>query len=190
MSVNEKMTAIADAIREKTGGTEPMGLDAMAEAVRGLEVGGGALTIGNVDLHNRDTDVLNTFINGTNGKETSYNNYASTDYIRLTPGKLYALVTNGSMNAYEAAYYDGDKQYIAKVSTGSIGASSSNIFLFILALGEYVRFSMPTASKNGFSMYECEGNIIRTNDIVTMSLDDEVSAREFTEALREMGVNV
>lgn len=33
MSVNEKMTAIADAIRDKTGGTEPLGLDAMASGV-------------------------------------------------------------------------------------------------------------------------------------------------------------
>lgn len=41
MSVNEKMTAIADAIRAHTGGTEPLGLDAMAEAIAGLEVGGG-----------------------------------------------------------------------------------------------------------------------------------------------------
>lgn len=36
MSVYEKMTAIADAIRAHTGGTEPLGLDAMAEAIAGL----------------------------------------------------------------------------------------------------------------------------------------------------------
>lgn len=42
MSVNEKMTAIADAIRAKTGGTEPLGLDAMAAAIAGLGTGGGA----------------------------------------------------------------------------------------------------------------------------------------------------
>lgn len=36
MSVNEKMTALADAIRSKTGGTEKLSLDDMAEAVQGL----------------------------------------------------------------------------------------------------------------------------------------------------------
>lgn len=36
MSVNEKMTAIADAIREKTGGTELLGLDAMAQAIAAI----------------------------------------------------------------------------------------------------------------------------------------------------------
>lgn len=33
MSVNEKMTAIADAIRDKTGGVEPLGLDDMATEI-------------------------------------------------------------------------------------------------------------------------------------------------------------
>lgn len=37
MSVNEKMTAIANAIRGKTGGTEPLTLDAMAEAIVGID---------------------------------------------------------------------------------------------------------------------------------------------------------
>lgn len=41
MSINTKMTAIADAIRAKTGGTEALTLDGMAEAIAGLELGGG-----------------------------------------------------------------------------------------------------------------------------------------------------
>ncbi len=41
MSVYEKMTAIADAIREKTGGTEALSLDDMATAIAGIETGGG-----------------------------------------------------------------------------------------------------------------------------------------------------
>lgn len=41
MSVNEKMTAIADAIRGKTGGTDPLNLDQMAAAIAGIQVGGG-----------------------------------------------------------------------------------------------------------------------------------------------------
>lgn len=40
MSVNEKMTAIADAIRAKTGGTEALTLDGMAEAIASIEAGG------------------------------------------------------------------------------------------------------------------------------------------------------
>ena len=38
MSVNEKMTAIADAIRSKTGGTAALTLDDMASDINALEV--------------------------------------------------------------------------------------------------------------------------------------------------------
>ena len=40
MSVNEKMTALADAIRGKTGGTTSMTIDQMTDAVKGIESGG------------------------------------------------------------------------------------------------------------------------------------------------------
>lgn len=39
MSVNSKMTAIADAIRAKTGGTEPLTLDQMATEISGISAG-------------------------------------------------------------------------------------------------------------------------------------------------------
>lgn len=41
MSVNSKMTAIADAIRGKTGGTNPLTLDQMATAIAEIQTGGG-----------------------------------------------------------------------------------------------------------------------------------------------------
>lgn len=40
MSVHEKMTAIANAIRRKTGGTEPLTLDQMATEIDGISAGG------------------------------------------------------------------------------------------------------------------------------------------------------
>lgn len=42
MSVNEKMTAIADAIRGKTGKSAPLTLDQMATEIAGIQVGGGS----------------------------------------------------------------------------------------------------------------------------------------------------
>lgn len=44
MSVQEKMTAIADAIREKTGGAEKLSLDAMAAAIPEVYAAGEAAT--------------------------------------------------------------------------------------------------------------------------------------------------
>jgi hypothetical protein len=41
MALTEKLTSIANAIRGKTGGTDPLTLDAMAEAIAGIEAGSG-----------------------------------------------------------------------------------------------------------------------------------------------------
>lgn len=41
MSVNEKMTALADAIRSKTGETKLLSLDEMVISIQGIEAGGG-----------------------------------------------------------------------------------------------------------------------------------------------------
>ena len=41
MALTDKLTAIADAIRGKTGGTQEMTLEQMAQAIAGIEVGGG-----------------------------------------------------------------------------------------------------------------------------------------------------
>lgn len=41
MALIDKLSAIADAIRGKTGGTDPLTLDAMAEAIAAIETGGG-----------------------------------------------------------------------------------------------------------------------------------------------------
>ena len=42
----QKLTALADAVREKTGETSPLSLDAMATLISALEVGGGGLPEG------------------------------------------------------------------------------------------------------------------------------------------------
>lgn len=42
MSVNSEMTALANAIRSKSGKTGKMGIAAMTEAVNGISVGGGS----------------------------------------------------------------------------------------------------------------------------------------------------
>ena len=45
MALIDKLTAIADAIRTKTGGTEPMTLDEMAEIILTLGTGGGSTSV-------------------------------------------------------------------------------------------------------------------------------------------------
>lgn len=50
MSVNSKMTAIADAIREKTGGTAALTLDGMAAAIAAISTGVSNIEFGTVTL--------------------------------------------------------------------------------------------------------------------------------------------
>lgn len=45
MALTDKLTAIADAIRTKTGSTEPMTLDEMAEIILTLGTGGGSTSV-------------------------------------------------------------------------------------------------------------------------------------------------
>jgi hypothetical protein len=44
MALTDKLVSIADSIRAKTGGTEPLTLDEMATAIEGIETGGGGDT--------------------------------------------------------------------------------------------------------------------------------------------------
>lgn len=50
MSVKEKMTALADAIRGKTGGTELLTLDQMVDAINGISTGGPVYALLEIEL--------------------------------------------------------------------------------------------------------------------------------------------
>ena len=72
MSVNSKMTAIADAIRAKTGGTELLTLDDMAVEIAGISGGG----IETVDV---------TIVNNTPSSRTfGYLTDSTEDYATIT----------------------------------------------------------------------------------------------------------
>jgi hypothetical protein len=50
MALTDKLTAIGDAIREQTGGSELMTLDAMPAAIRGISGGGGSVEVEPIEL--------------------------------------------------------------------------------------------------------------------------------------------
>lgn len=59
MSVYSKMTAIADAIRGKTGGTSPLTLEQMAEAIASIQAGGGIKTASGTYILASDANKVN-----------------------------------------------------------------------------------------------------------------------------------
>ena len=104
MSVYEKMTALADAIRSKTGGTEKLTLDQMATEVNGLQVGGGGEEwFNDGDTHiwislpeGRTSPMLGVGPNGTvtvdwgDGTEPDVLTGTSVSTVKFTPNHEYA----------------------------------------------------------------------------------------------------
>ena len=89
MSVNSKMKAIADAIRAKTGGTDALTLDGMAEAVAGIEAGGGG-----DDLAKQIVERTVTEINDASIEKVG--EYAFQSCSNLTSANLPACTSLGS----------------------------------------------------------------------------------------------
>ena len=81
MALTDKLTAIGDAIRAKTGGTEALTLDGMVTAISGISTGGGttgggdlpaeALVITGDCTHRFNYDGWNWFINNFGNKVTT-----------------------------------------------------------------------------------------------------------------------
>lgn len=84
------LTAIADAIRSKTGGTDALTLDGMAEAVAGIQTGGG----GGDDLLNQI--VARTVTECSDATITSAGIYAFYNCTRLTSVSLPACMDVGN----------------------------------------------------------------------------------------------
>lgn len=70
MALIDKLTAIADAIRAKTGTVEEMTLTEMAEAVAGIQTGGGG---GGSLFSSRASGTLPTVYKGTASSEFTLN---------------------------------------------------------------------------------------------------------------------
>ncbi|MBR5874540.1 MAG: leucine-rich repeat domain-containing protein [Oscillospiraceae bacterium] len=78
-TVAEKMTAIADAIRAKTGGTDALSLDGMAAAIAGIESGGGGDEL---------AELLTNKLTTLNSNVTSVRQYAFRGATALTTVNL------------------------------------------------------------------------------------------------------
>ncbi len=89
MSVNEKMTAIADAIRGKTGKTDALTLEQMATEITGIETGGGG------DTTIEDGLIQNTLTSYYNDRITFVSAYAFYQKTALTDLSLPNLISAG-----------------------------------------------------------------------------------------------
>ena len=104
MSVNEKMTAIADAIREKTGGTSPLNLDQMAEAIAGIQTGGGGSSEG-LSVLVDETVTLATDLLATNNSATLFQSE------KIAGQKWYCVIIKKINPTLAADTYEGVALY-------------------------------------------------------------------------------
>lgn len=131
MALIDKLSAIGSAIREKTGGTELLTLDAMPVAIQGIQAGGGELKYiqmvksfsmpknknGTETITNTNLPTNYTFIMVMNGAITRYN--VSTGIVER--------IQNGSGEISDVNYYIGYDKTTQTISIGWSNASSFSV---------------------------------------------------------------
>lgn len=130
MALTDKLSAIGSAIREKTGGTELLTLDAMPVAIQGIQAGGGELKYiqmvkrfsipknqnGTETITNTNLPTNYTFIMVMNDAITRYN---------VSTGIVERIQTGGDINGI--SYYIGYDKTTQTISIGWSNASSISI---------------------------------------------------------------
>lgn len=129
MALTDKLSAIGSAIREKTGGTELLTLDAMPTAIQSIQTGGGELKYiqmvtsfsmqknknGTQTITNTNLPTNYTFVMVMNGAITRYN--VSTGIVER--------IQNGGNN--DINYYIGYDKTTQTISIGWSNASSISV---------------------------------------------------------------
>ena len=117
--------------------------------------GGGSVTepstISGINLHNKETDIPNTYLSGATVLE--YNGWTTTDFIPVEEGKFYLVYSTSEFDTRYCSKFDANKEN-AKVLSGTINCTDKNKPLFIQGNGGYFRFSGLSSQINALEFYE------------------------------------
>ncbi len=113
--------------------------------------GGGVTTISGVDLHDKSTDIPNTYISGATIKD--YNGWTTTDYIQVEEGKYYLAYSTSAIDAKYCSNFNSSKGYKSSMS-GVVNCTNKNKPAFIVGFDGFVRFSGRTEQINVLEFYE------------------------------------
>ena len=117
--------------------------------------GGGSVsepsTISGINLHNAETDIPNTYLDGA--AVIAYNGWKTTDFIPVEEGKFYFVYSTSAFDSKYCSKFDANKEN-AKVLSGTINCTDKNKPLFIQGHDGYFRFSGANSQIDALEFYE------------------------------------
>ena len=124
---------------------------------RDIEVtatGGGGVnepaTISGINLHDTETDIPNTYLNGAT--VATYNGWTTTDFIPVEDGKFYLAYSTGAINPQYCKKFNANKEGATDIP--SRNSTNKNRPTIIAGDGGYFRFSGTDAQINALEFYE------------------------------------
>ena len=117
--------------------------------------GGGSVsepsTIIGINLHNAETDIPNTYLDGA--AVIAYNGWKTTDFIPVEEGKFYFVYSASALGPKYCSKFDANKEN-AKSLSGIINCTDKNKPMFIQGHDGYFRFSGANAQISSLEIYE------------------------------------
>ena len=117
--------------------------------------GGGSVsepsTISGINLHNKKTDIPNTYLDGA--AVIAYNGWKTTDFIPVEEGKFYFVYSTSAFDSKYCSKFDANKEN-AKALSGTINCTGKNKPLFIQGHDGYFRFSGANSQVDALEFYE------------------------------------
>ena len=108
-------------------------------------------TISGINLHNKKTDIPNTYLDGA--AVIAYNGWKTTDFIPVEEGKFYFVYSTSAFDSKYCSKFDANKEN-AKDLSGTINCTDKNKPLFIKGHDGYFRFSGANSQIDAFEFYE------------------------------------
>ena len=108
-------------------------------------------TISGINLHDTETDIPNTYLNGAT--VISYNGWTTTDFIPVEDGKFYLTYSTSKINPRYCSKFNANKGNAVALSV-EINCTDKNIPIFITGHDGYLRFSGTDTQINALEFYE------------------------------------
>lgn len=117
--------------------------------------GGGGVsepaTISGINLHDTETDIPNTYLQGSTVK--TYNGWTTTDFIPVEDGKFYLAYSVSAIDSKYCSKFNAEKAGASALS-GIINCTNKNRPIFLSGHDGYFRFSGTAAQIAALEFYE------------------------------------